>query len=356
MAVPTTGSDISKLIRPYLPAAAGVLVGIVVITLFAIFDGPKSDRPAPEKMPVSRGITGQSSARPKFLIDRKALAERSAPFKLPQATTPIEPGAKPETEPVPPAALGLLPAKTDAEPPAWQRFAAVAPAAVERPLIAILIDDMGIDMPHSAEAVALPGPLTLSYLPYADQITRQVEGARRAGHELMVHVSMEPESGRPDPGPNVLSANLRAIEIIRRLDWALDRFSGFVGVNNHMGSRFTADAQAMELVLGEFKRRGLLFVDSRTTTRTVAPQVARRLNLPFAERDVFMDDTASAEVVAAQLLRTEEIARRTGSAIAIGHPREATLNTLRRWLPTLERRGFSLAPVSAVVMRRRQAP
>ncbi|MHA1108852.1 MAG: divergent polysaccharide deacetylase family protein [Alphaproteobacteria bacterium] len=185
---------------------------------------------------------------------------------------------------------------------------------------------------------------------------RTVAAARKAGHELMVHVSMEPESRRLDPGRNALLTGHGAIETIRRLDWALDRFSGYVGVNNHMGSFFTADTEAMTLVMGEFKRRGLLFVDSRTTKRSIAPEVAARLNLPFAVRDVFLDDDSSVEVVAAQLLRAEEIARRTGSAIAIGHPRPATLKALGRWLRGLERRGLTLAPISAVVSRRHNSP
>ena len=87
----------------------------------------------------------------------------------------------------------------------------------------------------------------------------------------------------------------------------------------------------------------------------MARETARVLGTPFAERDVFIDDEASAETVAAQLKKMEEIARHTGSAIAIGHPRDATLDALERWLPALAQRGFVLAPVSAVVLSRRQA-
>ncbi len=348
MAVSGSGPDIAKLIRPYLPAVAGVAIGIVFITLFAIFDRPEQAPPRVENPPLSRAAREVGALTPKIRIDPAVLSGRKLPFRPPRATTRIEVEA--------PVKLGLTPEPAASEQPAWRRFAVRTIVAADRPLVAVLIDDMGLDMPHSAEAVGLPAPLTLSYLPYADRIGRQVAAARNAGHELMVHVSMEPESKHLDPGPKALLMRHGAIETISRLDWALDRFSGYVGVNNHMGSSFTTDVEAMTLVLGEFKRRGLLYVDSRTTTRSVAPEVAARLDLPFAVRDVFLDDDTSAEVVAAQLLRVEEIARRTGSAIAIGHPRPTTLKVLRSWLSGLERRGFVLVPVSAVVSRRHRPP
>lgn len=343
MAVSRIRVRIPNWMRSYIPAAAGVFAGLVLITLFAIFDGRGKEPPA---IVVDMSVTKPDAAvarrtAPRIRIERRDIAAARRPF------TPKRPAPAEETGADEPEAAAGSP------PPAWRRFAVRAPAFGDRPLIAVIIDDMGVDLPHSADAVALPGPLTLSFLPYASALDRQVGAARRAGHELMVHVSMEPESRRSDTGPNVLAAGLGARELIRRLDWALERFSGYVGVNNHMGSGFTTDVDAMALVLGELKRRGLLFIDSRTTTRSVAPQTARVLDLPFAERDVFIDDDASADVVAAQLLKTEVTARRTGTVIAIGHPRENTLAALRRWLPSLAGRGFALAPVSAVVERRR---
>ncbi len=333
--------------RSYIPAAAGVFAGLVLITLFTIFGGRENEPPATA---ADQTVTRQDAvdatearrAAPRIPIERRDIAAARGRFTPPRPAPTEETGAD-EPEAVEAGSL----------PPAWRRFAVPTSNFGDRPLIAVIIDDMGVDLPHSADAVALPGPLTLSFLPYASELARQVGAARRAGHELMVHVSMEPESRRPDTGPNVLATGLGAREVIRRLDWALDRFSGYVGVNNHMGSGFTTNVDAMALVLGELKRRGLLFIDSRTTTRSVAPQTAGLLDLPFAERDVFIDDDTAADVVAAQLLRTEQTARRTGTAIAIGHPRENTLAALRRWLPSLAKRGFALAPVSAVVARRR---
>lgn len=341
------GVRIPNSMRSYIPAAAGVFVGLALITLFAVFDGGRNEPPATaaDKTVTRPDAVDAAAARraaPRVRIERRGIAAPRGPFKPPR------PAPTEQSQPDQPAA-----AATGSPPPPWRRFAVAASDFGDRPLIAVIIDDMGVDLPRSAEAIALPAPLTLSFLPYASELARQVDAARRAGHELMVHVSMQPVSSQPDTGPNALATGLGAREVIRRLDWALDRFSGYVGVNNHMGSGFTTDVNAMALVLGELKRRGLLFIDSRTTTRSVAPQTAQILDLPFAERDVFIDDDANADVVAAQLVRTEETARRTGTAIAIGHPRANTLAALRRWLPSLAGRGFALAPVSAVVARRR---
>lgn len=239
--------------------------------------------------------------------------------------------------------------------PAWRKFAALAEAPEGRPMIAVIIDDMGVDRGRSARAIRLPAAVTLSFLPYASGLTRQVEAARRLGHELMVHLPMEPEGTGVDPGPNVLRVGDRPEKLRRHLDTALASFSGYVGLNNHMGSLFTADAPAMRRLLEAVNARGLLFVDSRTTAKTVGPEVARALGVPFAERDVFLDDDPSAPAVIAELRRVEEVARRNGSAIAIGHPRDATLDALEGWLWGLNRRGFALVPVSAIVKYRRDA-
>jgi polysaccharide deacetylase 2 family uncharacterized protein YibQ len=242
--------------------------------------------------------------------------------------------------------------------PLWRRNALAAPAVNGRPMIAVVIDDMGVDQRHSLEAAGLPGPLTLSYLPYAHDVAKQAAAARRAGHELMVHVSMQPQSktgvsgqaeSGGDPGPNALTVGLAPEEIRRRLDWALGQFGGYVGINNHMGSGFTANRPGMGVVIGELKRRGLLFLDSRTTAASVGEALAAEAGLPHATRNVFLDNVQTPTEVRTRLAELERIAKARGSAIAIGHPHEATLMVLREWLPGVAGRGFALVPLSAIV-------
>src|SRR5690606_38194193 len=135
----------------------------------------------------------------------------------------------------------------------------------------------------------------------------------------------------------------------RRLAANLARFDAYVGVNNHMGSRFTADAAAMGPVLAELKARGLLFLDSRTTSRSMGAKLARDMGLPYAERDIFLDNERDAAAIRRQLLAAEAQARRKGAAIVIGHPHPETVESLSIWLSELEDKGFVLVPLTALV-------
>ncbi len=235
--------------------------------------------------------------------------------------------------------------------PTWQRNAVQVAALDGRPMIAVVIDDMGVDRGRSARMLRLPGPLTMAYMTYARDLPRQAGAARRMGHELLLHVPMEPEDGGEDAGPNALVAAEGAAEIGRRLDWGLRRLSGYVGISNHMGSRFTADDRAMAVVMETLQRRGLLFLDSLTTTATVAIAQARRYGVPAVSRHVFLDNERTPEAVRRALAETEAEARRRGYAVAVGHPHDVTREALADWLPRLARRGFVLVPLSAVVGR-----
>jgi polysaccharide deacetylase 2 family uncharacterized protein YibQ len=239
-------------------------------------------------------------------------------------------------------------------PPAWLRNAVATPEIHGRPMIAIVIDDLGIDRHNADRVVALPGPLTLAFMTYAHDVANQARTARAAGHELLVHVPMEPDATGLTAGPDVLSVDIPPDMLRQRIDWALSRFDGYVGINNHMGSRFTASAPGMALLFAELHRRGLLFLDSRTTAQTVAAAVARQAEVPFAERNVFLDNESSASAVWLQLRRVETVARQKGFAVAIGHPHSGTIDALAKWLPTLGEKGFVLVPVSAIVKHNQQ--
>jgi len=233
--------------------------------------------------------------------------------------------------------------------PAWQQFALAMPPTGGRPMIAIVIDDMGIDKADAARVIALPGPLTIAFMSYATELPAQAQAARSAGDEIWMHIPMEPMDGETDAGPNALKVSLPPDEIRRRLDWALARLPGIVGVNNHMGSRFTQDVAGMGVVMGELRSRGLAFLDSRTIAATVASSVAGQMGVPHIDRDVFIDNDESVEAVLRQLVETEHVAERKGFALAIGHPHPTTIEALQEWLPTLRAKGFVLVPASALV-------
>jgi len=220
-----------------------------------------------------------------------------------------------------------------------------------RPLVAIVIDDVGLDRARSRRAWELPGSLTMSFLPYAKDLREQASAARARGKEIMLHLPMEP-AGRGDPGPGALLVSMTDNEIGRRSAAAMDGYDGYVGVNNHMGSRFTTFKPGMQTVLQQAKARGLMFLDSRTTAQTIGDQLAQELGVASMSRNVFLDDEESVAAVRRKLAETEELARRQGYVVAIGHPHEATLQALAEWLPTLQAKGLVLAPASAVLRKR----
>ena len=287
------------------------------------------------------------------------VADASAAAEPPPAPPAAKPAAPLQAIPAPDETkLASLPPPAPPSArqgePAWLRFAVKPPAINGRPEIAIVLDDVGVDHKGAVRAITLPGPLTLSFMAYANDLATLTAAAHRAGDELIVHVPMEPLSRSEDMGPNGLAVGLSHDEILRRLRWDLSRFDGYVGINNHMGSRFTADAQGMTWVLEELKARGLLFLDSRTIGNSVGVAVARKLGVPHAARDVFLDDVLEPGPIAHQLAEVEAIARHHGKAIAIGHPHGVTLDVLEPWLKTLAAKGFVLVPLSTIVRQQTQ--
>ncbi len=234
--------------------------------------------------------------------------------------------------------------------PAWQRNAQpMPPGAAGKIKIALIIDDMGVDRRRSMAALGLPAPLTMAFLAYGQGAGTMAVRAREAGHEIMVHVGMQAESPTVDPGPLALLSGMKQAQIDGMLDKNFDALSGYVGFNNHMGSLLTQDLSAMELVMAHAARRGLLFVDSRTSEQSVAAAVARGYGLPVAVRDVFLDHDESLAGVQTALAQLEDVARRRGYAVGIGHPKDNTLHALQIWIPTLAEKGIALVPVSAVI-------
>jgi len=270
-------------------------------------------------------------------------------------------GAEIRVPPLPPTQMAALPTAAPlpapspdkSGKPAWVRYAVPPPAIAGKPMIAVVIDDLGVDRRRSEKVVTLPGPLTLAWMTYADNLGAITKQAHSRGHELMVHMPMQPMSESYDPGPDVLEVGLKTDELRRRIRWGLSRFDGFVGVNNHMGSRFTADKVGMSVVMEEIKARGLLFLDSVTTQKSVVPELARQYDVPFAARHVFLDNDMAVSAVREQLAKTESYARKHGAAIAIGHPHDGTIEALSGWLPTLAAKGFVLVPVTTIVRQGR---
>jgi polysaccharide deacetylase 2 family uncharacterized protein YibQ len=277
----------------------------------------------------------------------------------PGAPTPPPPRGRPETPPPtagappPQVATAVTPPAPAGPVPTWQRFARPFDANDARPRIAVVVVELGLSTAATEAAIQhLPGPVTLAFSPYADGLEQWLNLARAAGHEVMLGLPMEPANfPLRDPGPRTLLTSLSPQQNLERLDWVLGRASGIVGVTNHMGSRFTASADALRPVMTRLRDRGLMFVDARTTPRSVAAGLATTLNLPRAINDRLIDQEASRASIDALLADVEKVAKETGNAVALGQPYPVTFERLNAWLPTLEGKGLALAPITALVNR-----
>ena len=210
-----------------------------------------------------------------------------------------------------------------------------------------MIDDAGYDLDALQPFLDLPMPLAVAVLPNLPHSDEAAHRVLAAGKELLLHLPMEPEGGE-DPGPGALLTGQPAAEIERLLDAALASVPGAVGVNNHMGSKATADPAFMDVVLGALERRGLFFVDSRTTSLTVAASEAERLGVPALERRVFLDavDGGAEESLQAAIAA----AARDGSAVAIGHVQTDGLAAILRGAAVgMERSGVRPATLASLI-------
>lgn len=356
-----------------------LMVGVAVVATGALVMGNGSQaRDIASDRDAKRVVVPIIDLRPLSVTAAPVETPSSSPEEVALAVDPEPPAAKPEPLSVAtveaPSVQPVIPAPVEAKPaaavpaekldvavitppaveltPAWQRYAVPVALDSNRPKIAIVIDDLGLSRTRTERTMELPAPMTLAFLPYAGNLEQQTNRARRLGHELLVHVPMQPLDAKQDPGPRALTVDLPKDEVLRRLRQALGKFDGYVGINNHMGSRFTSDTQSMMTVLTELKRRGLMFLDSQTSPKSVAGDLAESLGMPAARRSVFLDHEIEPAAIRRSLRQLEAVARHVGTAVGIGHPHRETLEALDEWLPTLEERGFQLVPISTIAAMR----
>lgn len=233
-------------------------------------------------------------------------------------------------------------------------FAPVTPPAVDentedrvRNTLAVIIDDLGYNVSVSQAMLALPADLTLAILPGGSYSQELAKKAHAAGREVLLHQPMEPWGyPRINPGPGAVFLDMDVATIQRVLQDNIELFPEAVGVNNHMGSRFTGNPQVMDAVMTVLGDKQLFFVDSRTSVATVGESRAVANQVPSAARDVFIDNVPDVDTILQQLAELERQARQFGGVIGIGHPYRATWIALKRWLPTLQKRGIRLLRVS----------
>jgi uncharacterized protein len=337
------------------------LVWIVVVFALGLLAGAVGLYGIGERDPQTAAVPAVSSATEysdSVVVEEPGIGDLIAalpqPADTPEPAAGTEPAYDSVTAPAPAIELAsvALPTSPTNSSGAWLAYALPPIDPQGRAMIAIVIDDVGVDRPNADRAIDLPAPVTLSLMSYANDLPALAANARARGHELMLHLPMQPLDPAVNAGPNSLRIDQSPAELIATLDWALARFDGYIGVNNHMGSAFTRQPGSMAVVLGELHRRGLMFLDSRTVSDSAGGAIAARLGLPHLDRDIFLDNDPTPGAIAAQLAELERIAREKGSAIGIGHPYPATIEALQRWIPELEARGFVVVPVSTILRRK----
>ena len=218
----------------------------------------------------------------------------------------------------------------------------------EKPVLVIVIDDMGISKKHTAEIISLKYPLTTAFLTYGQHLEEQVKNSIRAGQEIMLHTPMEPQT-KADLAPDTLTTAMSLEEIKSNFEEMLKKFPWIKGINNHMGSKLTEDFERMSVIMGVLKEKGLFFLDSKTSAKSRAEEAAQKVGIPYAHRHVFLDNTNEKTYILKQLHQLEKLAQKNGYAIAIGHPKSGTYEALKEWLPKVNKKGFRLMPLSEVV-------
>jgi uncharacterized protein len=227
------------------------------------------------------------------------------------------------------------------------RWVSARPSPV--PKIALIIDDIGYSRSRTDLFLSLGIPVTFSILPRL-ALSRNLAGRiHDAGHEIMLHQPMEPLSRQFDPGPGALYMTQDSEEIAETVSENIAATPHIAGVNNHMGSRFTACCDKIDSALRVVRDRALYFVDSRTSERSMAFETACRLHLPSAQRHVFLDNRRTVGAVLTQLGHVERRAVIHGAAVAIGHPFPETAQALKIWSGRLPASGIDLIHVSKLL-------
>ena len=328
---------------------------------------PRSEIRAAFEPPLPRPVEPAAGA----IETASPPAAPAPPRKAPPATAVAPSPSPPDPPPAAPARAtespASLPAPREAARPTTAAGAApTASARVvklrnarpfdakdRRPRIAVVVVELGVKAAASEAAIQrLPPEVTLAFSPFADDLDRWTRAAREAGHEVLLTIPLEPaDFPAGGPGSYTLLTSLSPQQNLGRLDALLKRGAGYVGVTYVMGGRFAASREALLPVLTAIDKRGLMFLDGRANPRSIAGSLAREMGVPRALGDRVIDANPSRPVVEARLAEIEDVARDTGAAVAIAGARPIAFERLSAWLPTLSRKGFALAPISAIVDR-----
>ncbi|MNO16667.1 Divergent polysaccharide deacetylase [compost metagenome] len=216
--------------------------------------------------------------------------------------------------------------------------------------LAVIIDDLGNKMKGTEEIIAMPVKLTVAVMPFLPSTEQDAKLAHEKGHDVLVHLPLEPKQGRPEwLGPGAILSNMTDGEVRKKVEEAIDNVPFAVGINNHMGSKITGDKRIMSVILDVCRERGLFFVDSKTNYWSVVGEMSGEKGLPELHNDIFLDDVHTEQHITGQFRKIEELLTQRGKCVSIGHVGVKGLKTasvLKRIIPEFQSKGITFVGIS----------
>jgi polysaccharide deacetylase 2 family uncharacterized protein YibQ len=337
-------------------AAAYLLFLVIIggIVTWLLLAGPPESAPTPVVQTPTPPVTAPSKSEGQT-VALDGGNEPASPASQPSEPDTTAPKSSENYDPdlVTDSPYGKLPVVGPNGKTAWQTYARPFNPTDDGPRLAIIIEDLGLSKERTQDAIdKLPPEVTLAFSAYAVGLQDWADKARAAGHEVILGIPMEPVSyPNDDPGPDALLTTLSPDQNVERLQKVLGRMTGYVGVVNSMGSKFTASTTAITPVLQDLSHRGLLVVDSSATRLSVAAKIARSMDIPRAVNNRYIDNDLTPDAIDGQLAELEKVAQGYGAAVGIGRAYPVTIDRLAAWIPTLKVKGILIAPITAVVNR-----
>ncbi|MCM8772491.1 MAG: divergent polysaccharide deacetylase family protein [Candidatus Omnitrophica bacterium] len=216
--------------------------------------------------------------------------------------------------------------------------------------VAIIIDDVGWNLSIIKEIEEINKPLTLSILPkapYSEKIVKELKGKN---YELFLHLPLEPEPPSQCYDKGLIKVDMDEETIKNLFEDNVRNFLPYIkGVNNHMGSLFTTEEEKMQILLEIIKEKNLCFVDSLTNPKSCGYKIAKEMGIKTGKRDIFLDTSTKPDDINKKIDELIKIAKEKGTAIAIGHAKETTINVLKERIADFEKNGIEIVPVTRLL-------
>ena len=238
----------------------------------------------------------------------------------------------------------------------WLEYSRGFKRADRKPRIALIVTNLGLSATYTKAALKLlPEDITLSFSHVAPRLKSWIREARQKGHEVLMDIPMEP-LGFPknDPGRATLLTSSNEVENLNRLEHVMKKAGGYVGLLGTLGTKFMLHSETFLPILKTIKQRGLIYVDSRSTSRSLGPELASSIQLPKAFNNIFIDKEPSNQKIKDKLDELEKIALKKRFAVGIAQPFPLTIEILSQWAEKLKAKQISLAPITAVVDKQSQ--